>query len=67
MDTIDKIIDLQAASIDTYIPKVVDTLNNRINTLKQELLSDQYYFATTQDKYRYNEVCQSQKYGIVTE
>ena len=58
MDTlIDKIIDLQAASIDTYIPKVVDTLNNRINTLKQELLSDEYHFATTQDKYRYITKC----------
>lgn len=58
MDTlIDKIIDLQATSIDAYIPKIVDTLNNKINTLKQELLSDEYHFATTQDKYRYITKC----------
>ena len=58
MDTlIDKIIDLQAMSIDAYIPKVVDTLNNKINTLKQELSSDEYHFGTTQDKYRYVTKC----------
>lgn len=54
MDTlIDKIIKLQATSIDTYIPKVVDLLNGEITLLKDELGSDAFHFATIPDKYRY--------------
>ena len=50
---IDKIVHLQSQTIDAYLPKIVDVLNKNVQSIREELSSDQFNFETTQDKYRF--------------